>query len=164
MAHKPKGRHWIAPSRNLPMNKSSSQTETNSQAAQRLLLSRGLQEVSGFTFELPSGRKVKVVSEDDPFLSKPYKAGTAIIPFTSAKAGALVKVGGDCWLLYQNDPDPWPSDFHAHNYERNETLDCYSGNIYDSTTRKLVRKYRPKKLAAFLEDVPKSWFQSRNKN
>jgi hypothetical protein len=33
-------------------------------------------------------------------------------------------------------------------------LDCHTGNIFNKTTRKLVRKYRPKQLAQFVAEVP----------
>ena len=95
-----------------------SKKETNSQAAQRLLLSRGLQGVSGLIFELSNGLKVRVDFEDDSFLSEPYQTGTKIIILTSAEAWGGNKDNGNCWLLHQTDPDTWPSDFHAHDYER----------------------------------------------
>jgi hypothetical protein len=75
--------------RNHPMNKPSSTTETNAQAAQKLQLARGLEIVSGFIFELPTGLKVIVISGDDPFFNAPYEAGTKITPFTSAEAEHL---------------------------------------------------------------------------
>ena len=127
-------------------------TETNLEAAINLLRSRGIEAVSGFVFEMPDGLKVRVSIENDPFLDKPFESGTKITIFTSAKAGVIIKVGGDCWLLHQNDADPWPSDFHAHNGR--EVLDCHTGNIFNKTTRKLVRKYRPKQLAQFVAEVP----------
>src|SRR6185295_19175973 len=128
--------------------------ETNAQAAIDVLRTRGIETVSGFVFEMPGGVKVTIIAEDDPFLDRPYEAGTKITIFTSAQAGAFIKVAGDCWYLHQNDPDPWPSDFHAHHAERKEVLDCYSGKIYDSRTRKLIRKYGHKQLAGFLGAVP----------
>ena len=124
--------------------------KTNGQAATALLRTQGVETCDGFVFELPSGLKVRVTSEDDPFLDKPYEVETKIAVFTSAKASARI-LG---WYLHPNDPDPWPSNFHAHNYERKEILDCNNGFIYDSTTRKLIRKMRPKQLVAFLDAVP----------
>ena len=107
-----------------------SSIKTNGQAAIDLLKAQGIQTCDGFVFELPSGLKVRITAEDDPFLDKPYEIGTKIAVFTSAKASACI-LG---WYIHQNDPDPWPSNFHAHNYERKEILDCHSGVIYDSTT------------------------------
>jgi len=127
-----------------------SSTQTNGDAAIEWLRTHGVEIVDGFVFELPSGLKVRVTTEDDPFLDKPYEAETKITVFTSAEVSACI-LG---WYIYQNDLDPWPSSFHAHNYDRKEVLDCRSGVIYDSTTRKPVRKMRPKKLAAFLDAVP----------
>ena len=130
---------------------------TNGQAAIDSLRTRGIECCDGFVFELPTGLKVRVTADDDPFLDQPYEAGTKITLFTSAKASACI-LG---WYLHQNDPDPWPSTFHAHNYDRKEVLDCKSGVIYDSTTRQPVRKMRPKKLAAFLDQVPDRLKQSK---
>lgn len=99
--------------------------------------------------------KIRVSSGDDPFLDQPYQAGTKIRFFTSAEAGAPVKMGGDYWLIHQNDPDDnWPSDFHAHNKVRPETLDRYTGNIYDPRTGQLRRKYRRKQLTQLLAKLP----------
>ena len=129
-------------------------SETNAKAAVNFQRNQGLQEVSAFVFELPSGVRVTVRQPEDPFLDRAYVPGTKISVLVSAKAGAFIKVAGDCWYLYQNDPDPWPSAFHAHHAESKEVLDCNSGVIYDATTRKPVRKYRGKKLKAFLNAVP----------
>jgi hypothetical protein len=130
--------------------------ETNGQAARRLQESAGIEEVDEFIFELPSGLKVKVASEDDAFLNEPHQEGTKISLSVSAEASAPVKMRGDYWLVHQNDPDDnWPSDFHAHNKVRHETLDCYTGNIYDPRTKQLRRKYRPKQLAALLAALPR---------
>jgi sulfur carrier protein ThiS len=47
------------------------------------------------------------------------------------------------WRMHANDPDPWPSRPHAHNYETNEVLNLETGDIYrardrgDRRTRKL---------------------------
>lgn len=134
-----------------------SSRKTNGEAARELLRTQGIEMADGFVFELPSGLEVIVTANDDPFLDKPYEAGTRITVRTSAKASACI-LG---WYLHQNDLDPWPSNFHAHNYDRNEVLDCDSGVIYDATTRKPVRKMRRKKLAAFLDEVPDRLKQSK---
>lgn len=134
-----------------------SSTKTNGEAAIELLRTQGVGIADGFVFELPDGLKIRVTAEDDPFLDRPYEAATKITVVISAKASACI-LG---WYLHQNDLDPWPSNFHAHNYDRKEVLDCHSGVIYDSTTRKRVGKMRPKKLAAFLDAVPDRLKQSK---
>ena len=136
------------------MNNSST-TETNGQVAEKLQMSSGVEEVSAYKFELPNGLKVRVDSEDDPFLNEPYQEGTKITFSVSAEGAAPVKLRGDYWLVHQNDPDDiWPSDFHAHNKVRPETMDCYTGDIFDPRTKQWKRKYRPKQLAAFLAALP----------
>ena len=130
-------------------------TETNRTAVQKFQIEHGLEAADGFSFELPSGLKVRVVAEDDPFLDEPYQEGTKISSFASGEAGAPATLFGDRWQVHQNDPDCiWPSNFHAHNGVHAETLDCYSGNIYNPRTRKFKRKYRPKQLAAVLAQLP----------
>ena len=136
-----------------------SSKKTNGQAAIDVLRTRGIETVSGFTFEMPDGLKVKVTDEEDVFLDKPYVAGTKITIFTSAKAGAFIRVGGEVWALHKNDLDPWPSDFHAH--QGREVLDCYTGDIFNKTTRKFVRKIRRKDLARFISAIPDHLKQSK---
>jgi|ERR1700730_13034935 len=129
--------------------------ESNAEAIQRFMEAGGLEEVTTFRFELPSGLTITVDSEDDPFLNEPYQEGTQIKPFSSADAGATIPLSGDRWRIHQSDPDNWPSDFHAHNLVRHEeTLECRSGEIYDRRTKRFIRKYRSKELAAFHALVP----------
>jgi hypothetical protein len=115
----------------------------------------GIEQASGCVFELPNGSKLIARSDDDAFLNEPYQPGTKLSLLISGRAGACVKMAGDCWLIYQNDPDEnWPSNFHAHNRVRPETLDCHTGKIYDPRTKKLVRQYSPKRLKMFQSQVP----------
>lgn len=55
---------------------------------------------------------------------------------------ALVKVKGEVWKVHKNDPDPFPSSPHAHNYDTGEKLHLGTGDIYKgkSITRKLKEK------------------------
>ena len=137
------------------MSERPSSTETNRQAVRRLLESMGIEEVKGLIFELPNGVEIRVDSEDDGFLNETYQQ-SKIMLLVGGRASAPVKLRGDYWLVHQNDPDDnWPSDFHAHNRVRPEVMDCYTGNIFDSRTKRLKRKYRPKHLAMFLAALPK---------
>jgi hypothetical protein len=130
-------------------------SETNGEAVDRILNAAGIEEAPLLRFDLPDGSRVIVRSDDDPFLNEPYLPETKIVIFPSAQAGAPVKMAGDYWLVHQNDPDDvWPSDFHAHNQTRPETLDCYTGEIYDPRSRKRVRKYNLKKLNTLLSQLP----------
>jgi len=51
------------------------------------------------------------------------------------------------WRVHLNDPDTvFPSDFHAHNQDAPQTLDVYTGEVYDPTTKRLVRTLRKKTM------------------
>ncbi len=130
--------------------------QTNRHVVLPLLLQAGIAEASGLSFELPSGSKVIVRREDDVFLERPYQPGTKIGILISARARASVKMDGDHWRVHQNDPDDnWPSDFHAHNLTHHrETLNCYTGEIFDPTTRQFKRKYSGKQLRCLLNKLP----------
>ena len=44
------------------------------------------------------------------------------------------------WRVHLNDPDTnFPSDFHAHNQDARETLDVYTGNVFDPSNRRPTR-------------------------
>ena len=61
------------------------------------------------------------------------------------------------WRVHRNDPDPWPSSPHAHEYSRNQKLDLGTGCIYQVNGRKLVKKLRWERLIAMREEFQKKW-------
>jgi len=59
----------------------------------------------------------------------------------------IVKRNGFIWRFHKTDSDQWPSPLHAHDYEKNLTLDALTGDIYDSATRQRCKRLSPKGLA-----------------
>lgn len=60
-----------------------------------------------------------------------------------------VKVGGEVWLIHQNDADPFPSRPHAHNKASGVSLDLKTGLLYQK--RQHVGQVRKKHLSDLLE-------------
>jgi hypothetical protein len=56
------------------------------------------------------------------------------------------------WRVHKNDADPWPSSWHAHNYQSGQVLDLKTGNIY-SKNRKLIKKLKKKKLKKLKDNL-----------
>lgn len=51
------------------------------------------------------------------------------------------------WVVHKYDADDnFPSDLHAHNKDAAETLDLYTGNIYDAKTKKYLRSLSKKAM------------------
>jgi hypothetical protein len=50
------------------------------------------------------------------------------------------------WQIHQNDVDTYPSDFHAHRKDKAETLDLYTGDVFDPKTRQRIRKLKQKDM------------------
>lgn len=46
-----------------------------------------------------------------------------------------VKAKGEVWRIHKSDPDPFPSDPHAHNTETNLKLDMKTGALYRGTQK-----------------------------
>jgi hypothetical protein len=42
----------------------------------------------------------------------------------------IIKEKGNKWFVHKNDADPFPSNPHAHNYEKGWTLDLGTGKLY----------------------------------
>lgn len=57
-----------------------------------------------------------------------------------------VKSGGMKWVVHASDPDPFPSDPHAHCYDQNIKLDLISGECYRG--RKPIGSLNTKELMA----------------
>jgi hypothetical protein len=72
--------------------------------------------------------------------------------FTSP-AGRFVRIKslGHIWIIHRDDPDPWPSKPHAHDYEQKQKLDLASGQIFSLPGRNVIGKLRRKDLV-FLRD------------
>jgi hypothetical protein len=64
-----------------------------------------------------------------------------------------VKFDGHIWIIHQNDPDPWPSKPHAHDYDEKQKLDLGSGNIFSLPGRNLVQKLRAKDLRLLRDEL-----------
>ena len=64
-----------------------------------------------------------------------------------------VKRGGYVWEFHKSDVDPWPSKFHAHDYEKGLKLDVLSGNVYDVGTRELCKRLKPKVLSDIVAEL-----------
>lgn len=67
-------------------------------------------------------------------------------------AAANIKCLGRIWKINNNDPDPFPSNFHAHDIENGDKLDLYTGNRYNKFG-KSIGKIKTKSLKVFLEEL-----------
>lgn len=43
---------------------------------------------------------------------------------------AYAKSGGEIWVIYKSDPDPFPSNPHAHNKKNGYSVDLGNGKFY----------------------------------
>lgn len=88
--------------------------------------------------------------------SPPLEDGDIItcVPAGGIRGEATIKAGGRVWRVHLNDPDPFPSDLHAHSRERSETLDLFTGNLYDARTRACIGKIRSRDLEAIWRRLP----------
>jgi hypothetical protein len=64
-----------------------------------------------------------------------------------------IKLRGHIWVVHHNDPDPWPSKPHAHDYEQRQKLDLGSGQIFSLPERKLIEKLRMKELVLLRDEL-----------
>lgn len=55
-----------------------------------------------------------------------------------------VKTGGEIWVIHNNDEDYFPSNPHAHNYQKGIKLDLSNGNYF--RRRKFVGKITKKEM------------------
>ena len=65
---------------------------------------------------------------------------------------ATIKRLGRVWSIHYNDPDSFPSNFHAHDEENGDKLDLYTGNRYNKL-RQFIKRVKRKKLKDFLEEL-----------
>ena len=79
-----------------------------------------------------------------------------LVRASGIRGEATVKVAGDIWRIHQNDPDEiFPSNFHAHNEIGSETLDLYTGRVFDPRTKQFKRKLPKKQLDTLYQKLPK---------
>jgi hypothetical protein len=78
-----------------------------------------------------------------------YLCPEYIVPGASLPIGRLLKckLSGRIWIIHQNDPDPWPSRPHAHEYSRREKLSLSTGEIFSIPARTPRGRLRPAELA-----------------
>lgn len=55
-----------------------------------------------------------------------------------------IRSKGEVWVIHKNDADPFPSNPHAHNYDKGLVLHLGTGNLY--RYKKVVGKLRKKNL------------------
>jgi len=65
---------------------------------------------------------------------------------------------GGHWRVHKSDADDvWPSDFHAHNLEDpREKMDMYTGDVYNSTTKKYLFTLKAKTMRYIYADMKAS--------
>lgn len=63
----------------------------------------------------------------------------------------FVKSQGEQWFIHKHDADPFPSNPHAHNYQKGLKLHLGNGKLYSGT--KLVGRLRKKSFLALREKV-----------
>jgi hypothetical protein len=68
----------------------------------------------------------------------------------------IVKRNGYVWDFHKTDVDQWPSELHAHDYEKNLKLDALTGDIYDASTRQRCKRLSTKELARIHDELRKS--------
>ena len=79
------------------------------------------------------------VETDDDDIAEHFPALRVLTEKTIKQSGCVCR-------FHKNDPDPWPSVLHAHEYDRNLKLDAITGNIFDATTRDRCRRLKKGKL------------------
>lgn len=55
-----------------------------------------------------------------------------------------IRAKGEIWRIHKNDADPFPSNPHAHNYQKNLVAHLGNGNLYRK--RKVLGKLKKKDL------------------
>lgn len=120
--------------------------------------------------ELPEGSllsdlisKLSLKNKKGDFFRKEKKLNTqsklkdndVIIYARDIVGEATVRRNGKVWQVHKSDPDPFPSDFHAHYYDAGEVLDLYTGAIYKNKGRDKSAMLTEKKYKAILIDLSK---------
>jgi hypothetical protein len=78
-----------------------------------------------------------------------------LIRGASFAAGKFItcKRGGRVWRIHPEDPDPWPSKPHAHEYELRQKLSLSTGEIFYVPSRTRVDKLHRKELEDLRNDL-----------
>ena len=92
-------------------------------------------------------RKIELLADSG------LEEGDVIIATIPVKGAVDVRCAGVRWQIHKNDADPRPSDFHAHDHERNRVLDLYTGIIYDKSKMKVVSRIKPKHYRQILNKL-----------
>lgn len=80
---------------------------------------------------------------------------SSIIPdeFSNDLIKAEIKFKGEIWVIHKNDKDTFPSQPHAHNYERQYKLHLGNGKLYRN--KKFIRSIRSKDLINLRQTIIK---------
>ena len=74
------------------------------------------------------------------------KDGDKLGLYFPIRGEVTIKRSGYLWRVHKADPDDqFPCDFHAHNVSAPETLNLYTGEVYDSRSKTYIRNV-PKKI------------------
>jgi hypothetical protein len=110
------------------------------------------------TGRLPSPQS-NWVAQTKPFWNRPCPE--FVLHDSLTKAGKAPqfqkKVGGYIWRVHKSDPDRWPSDPHAHDYNAGVKLDVESGYVYDVRTRKQVAKISKSELVEIRREIERKF-------
>ena len=68
----------------------------------------------------------------------------------------IVKRKNYIWQFHKNDPDHWPSELHAHDYDKGLKLDALTGNIFDVATKQKCKKLKLKILKSIQQELRSS--------
>lgn len=90
---------------------------------------------------------IVTTSEDD--IEETYPVKRLLLEVT-------IKQNGYKWRFHKNDPDQWPSELHAHDYDQRLTLDALNGLIYDTATRQVCKKMKTSALKKLQEALLQS--------
>ncbi|MEP3480339.1 MAG: hypothetical protein ABJZ55_13900, partial [Fuerstiella sp.] len=71
----------------------------------------------------------------------------------SLKGAVTAKIGGRVLRRHANDPDPFPSTFHAHDLETGEKIDLETGLIYPPGSKHSSGSLSKKDLATAEEKL-----------
>ena len=63
------------------------------------------------------------------------------------------KRAGGVWRIHAEDPDPWPSKPHAHEYELRQKLSLSTGEIFNVPSRTPVGKLKRTELEDLRDDL-----------
>jgi hypothetical protein len=98
---------------------------------------------------LPENRPAK----PDLFIETPEDCIAEVFAVERFLIERTVKQGNYLWRFNKNDPDPWPSLFHGHEYDRGLKLDVITGDIFDEGTRKRCSTLKRKNLRRVQDEL-----------